>query len=205
MNKSLRLVAFLGLSLFAVSFFLPPGFYNSPRERFLWSREAVFPFDGSGMPFVFIGVSVLLIYPYLWAALASLAFLFPGSISGRAALRGQLLCHLLGLAVLTVLGVSMLVLRDDFLPRGAQWAAATVPVFLFLAMLGAARFCRPDRRVPAITALGLLLFTPLHFIVGYLVVLDGGRSWGYFLGGIGSVAALAGSIGLFIKSDTLKK
>ncbi len=205
MSKALRLIAFFGLLLFVLSFFLPPGFYNSPRERFLWSREAIFPFDGSGESLVFVGTSLLLIYPYLWAALATLSFLISGGTESAAALWSQLLCHLVGMAVLIAFGVSMLLLHDDFLPRPAQWAAVVVPVCLLPAIFGAARFRRPARRVAAVTAVSLILFAPLNFIVGYLVVLDGGTSWGYFLGGAGSVIALAGSIGLFINSDTSQK
>ncbi len=196
MSKALRLIVLFGLLLFVFSFFLPPGFYNSPQERFHWSWEAIFPFDGSGESLVFVGTCLVLIYPYLWAVLAAFAFLIPGGTESAAALWGQLLCHLVGMVVLVALGLSMLLFHDDFLPRPAQWMAAVVPVCLLLTIFGAARFCRPARRVPIVTAVSLLLFAPLNFIVGYLVVLDGGASWGYFLGGAGSLIALAGNIGL---------
>lgn len=190
-----RGTAVLGSLLLAASFFLPPGFYNSPAARFSWSREAVFPFPSGGESLVFIAVCVAIVYPYLWALVAAVGLLhFPGG--EKPAWRSQFICHLLGGVVVAALGLTLLILRDTYTPRPLQWILTLVPVGFLAVFLTAARLLGPGRRLPALTALGLAVFTPPQVVLGRLVELDGGEGWGYFLGAAGGILGFLGCLGI---------
>lgn len=190
MRRPGRVAAVSGLAVFAVTFFLPPGFYNSPLGRFAWSFEAVFLAESGGERLAFLGICLAIVYPYLWSLVTALLLLF--RVSVRPAVGSQLACHLIGAVPITALGWTLILLRSDFPDRFVQWLAALAPA-AFLLLLGAAvKIFPPSRRFPALVFPALLLFAPLQLILGYFVRLDGGAWWGYLLGGTGALLALSG-------------
>lgn len=200
MTSLWRAIAFLGVGLFAASFFLPLDFYNSPMERFLWALDAAFPFVNWVESLAFIGVCCAIAYPYLWAFIAGLTLLFGVHMSIKFACRSHLFCHLFGGIPITALGILLLILGDTFPPRAVQWVAAIVPSALLLILLVISSFFQPSRRIPALIILSIIIFVPLQFILAYQVLLDGGEWWGFFLGALGGIIGLVGSIGLFVRS-----
>ncbi len=185
-----RLAAVSGLAVFAASFFLPGGFYNSPGGRFAWSWETVFLAETAGERLVFIGICLAIAYPYLWA-LATAGALAAGR-KGRWAVRVQFTCHLAGGVPITAIGLALILSGSDFPAPAVQWIAALVPAGFILLLLAGAKFTPPARRLPALAAGALLLFAPLQVILLYSVRLDGGTWWGYLLGAGGAVFALFG-------------
>ncbi|HDL64608.1 MAG TPA: hypothetical protein ENH12_04385 [Proteobacteria bacterium] len=51
-------------------------------------------------------------------------------------------------------------------------------------------------RFSVLSAIALLLFIPLQFVLYYYVQLDGGAGWGYLMGGLGALVGLIGSFSL---------
>ncbi len=194
-----RGIGFFGALLFAASFFLPFDFYNSPAARFLWALDAVFPFSAPVESLVFILVCCAIVYPYLWALIAAVSMLVRGSSGERLALRGQIGCHLAGGVAMTVVGITLLVLGDTYTPRALQWVLAVVPATFFIVLLVAASVPAPDRRIPLVTALSLVIFIPPQLILAQQVILDGGDSWGFFLGAGGGILGLIGSVGILFR------
>jgi len=196
MSRLGRAVAVGGLILLAASFFLPPGFYNSPRGRFSWSFQAVSLSETFGEMLAFSGICLVIVYPYFWALLTAI-FLLRGR-SDRRAVRFQFICHLAGGLPITAIGLALLLSGSDFPVPAVQWIAALVPAGFILLLLAGAIFASPARRLPVLAAGSLLLFSFLQAILLYSVWLDGGSWWGYLLGAGGAVSALFGIVfGLF--------
>ena len=190
-------ISFLGVMVFAISFFLPLEFYNSPLARFRWSLDSVFLAETWGESLVFIGICLAIIYPYLWALVTSLFFL--SSFHGRWAVPSQFICHLSGGIPIASLGVTLLLIKAEFPPVLVQWIAALAPVLLFLLLAISLRL-KSSARFPVMASLSLIIFLPLQFVLYHQVSLDGGVGWGFFLGGVGALIGLIGSISLIFRS-----
>ncbi len=194
-----RYLTYLGLIIFAATFFLPLGFYNSPLGRFRWSLDSVFLAESPGESMAFVGICLAIAYPYIWALTSAYIFFF-NRYPGRWAVRIQFLCHLFGGIPITVLGLTLILLKAEFPPVGVQWIALLFPVGLILILLVIATIVKPPRRFPALVATALILFTPLQFILYHFILLDGGFGWGYLLGGGGALIGLIGSSALIFRS-----
>ena len=197
MTSFRRKLTFLGIIVFAITFFLPPGFYNSPSARFQWSFDSVFLTESRGETLAFIGICLALVYPYLWALITALFFL--GRFTGRGAVRSQFICHLLGGVPIISLGLTLILVKAEFPPGQVQWIAALAPAVLFLILLATAALISPPRRFPCMVSLPLILFIPIQFVLYQQVSLDGGAGWGFFLGGAGALIGLVGSVSLIFK------
>ena len=194
-----RKLTFLGIIVFAITFFLPPGFYNSPFGRFRWSFDSIFLSDSPGESLAFLGLCLAIAYPYLWALIT--AFFFLGRFPGRWAVRSQFICHLFGGIPVTSLGLTLILLKAEFPPGSVQWIAALVPAVLLLLLLTLSALIKPPRRFPALSALALIVFTPLQIILYYNILLDGGTGWGYLMGGLGALVGLIGSCALVFSHE----
>jgi hypothetical protein len=198
MNRALdtlsRWILAAGAALFALSFFLPPGFDNRPFAMLRWALETAFPSEGFGQSAAFTGVAVVIAYPYAWALMVTAAALW-SLRSGRPApgAAAHVAVNAAGGLSLMAISVLMLLLDDPWLPARFAWVGAILPVAM-LALIGcAARFARPERRAWAVIAVAFL--PHLIFQVG-LTALSAGRAGeilGFGVGGAGTVLALAGS------------
>jgi len=194
-----RKLTSLGLIVFAVTFFLPAGFYNSPLGRFRWSLDSVFLAESPGESMAFVGICLAIAYPYIWALTSAYIFFF-NRYPGRWAVRIQFLCHLFGGIPIIALGLTLILLKAEFPPVGVQWIALLFPVGLILILLATSMLVKPHRRFPALASVALIVFIPLQFILYHFILLDGGSGWGYLLGGGGALIGLIGSSALIFRS-----
>lgn len=200
MTTFLRKLTSLGIIVFAISFFFPVGFYNTPFARFRWSFDSVFLSESPGESMAFIGICLALAYPYLWALIT--AFFLLGRFQGRWAVRSQFIIHLLGAVPVTALGLTLIFLKAEFPPPRVQWIAALMPAAFILFLLAATKPVKSPRRFPVLVTLSLLFFMPLQFIIYYYLQLDGGIGWGYLVGGFGALVGLiAGCALIFSPPD----
>ena len=193
-----RKLTSLGLIVFAVTFFLPVGFYNSPLGRFRWSLDAVFLSESPGESMAFIGICLAIAYPYVWALTSGAIFFFNRS-PGSWAIRSQFLCHILGGIPMISLGLTLILLKAEFPSASVQWIAVLAPVILWGGLLAIALSMPVRSRFPAMVALVLIIFTPIQFVLYHQVSLDGGAGWGFFLGGAGALIGLIGSFVLIFR------
>ena len=200
MNAFFRIIAALGALFFALSFVLPPHFYNSPGGRFEWALDAAFPVENWGESLVFVGVALVIAYPYLWSLLTAASLLYTGSKHGKLILRSQLLCHLGGGVIVTALGVLLLALHDTFLPVSAQVTAAVFPLLFFSALLATVSAARPSRRLPAVAAVGMIPFIPLQLVLAHEIMFEYDPAWGFILGAAGAAVCVAGSLVVLFRS-----
>ena len=189
----------LGIIVFAITFFLPPDFYNSPLGRFRWSFDSIFLAESVGESLAFIGIGLAIAYPYLWALITAFFFLFSNS-PGRWAIRSQFIAHLVGAVPITALGLTLIFLKAEFPAPRVQWIAALTPVAFLIFLLVTAKLVKIPRRFSALVALALLLFIPLQFVLYHYVLMDGGVGWGYLLGGVASLIAFLGNLVVIIRS-----
>ena len=191
-------LTFSGIIVFALTFFLPPDFYNSPLGRFRWSFDSIFLAESAAESLAFVGIGLAIAYPYLWALITAF-FLFSNS-PGVWSVRSQFIAHLVGAVPITALGLTLIFLKAEFpLPR-VQWIAALTPAAFIIFFLAAAKLVKIRRRFSALVAISLLLFIPLQFVLYHYVLLDGGVGWGYLLGGAAALTALIGNLVVIIRS-----
>ena len=181
----------LGIIVFAVTFFLPLESPHSPSAYFRWSYDAVFMSESPGETLAFLGICLALAYPYIWALITALFFF--GGFWGRWSVRMQFICQLLGGISIVSLGLTLILLKAEFPPGSVQWIAVLAPVVLLLLLLMIVILIKPPRRFPALSAVTLIIFAPLQFVLYYYVCLDGGVGWGYLMGGLGALVGLVGS------------
>ena len=183
-----RRLIFSGLIIFAITFFLPPEFYNSPLGRFRWSFDSIFLAESPGESLAFLGICLVIAYPYIWALIT--AFFLLGRFPVRWAVRSQFICHLLGGIPLALLGLTLILLQAEFPPPRVQWIAVLAPAIFIIFLLAATKLVKISRRLFVLVVLALFLFIPLQFTTHYYVQLDGGAGWGYLMGGLSALVGL---------------
>lgn len=196
MTRAARILVALGATLFAAAFFLPAGTPYPYRgvEVFKWAREAIASGDKLGEKLAFGGVSLLVLYPYAWGLAVALACL-PGPI-GRVMRTPwiHVAFHALGGLVLVSLGALLLILRDDWIPTGAQWLAVGAPLVLVIAMAGVARKVRGPRATWIIATIGFAILSPAAFLWARKAATEGYPVWALVMGGVGGCAAAIGGL-----------
>jgi len=187
MKKALYLTASLGAALFALSFFLPFSFHNSPFRRFLWALDAALHGEELNEKIGLGGASLVIVYPYLWSGLCFLSFLFP-RLKPQAFLLAASVLHLAGLGTLAFLAGALLYLRDSYIPYGLQLAGLVVPLLLLAGLTASAWFGgQLPRRRALSTTLAFLPQIPLQMGLAFAVRADGGPPWGFMLGAAGAL------------------
>jgi hypothetical protein len=191
---SFRLIAAAGAGILAGSFFLFPAFHNSPLGRFRWAADEVFTGAGLDHALVFLGMALVIAYPYVWAGVVALTVGWSWERRERVPLVSQLACHLTGGGIVVAFGWILLLTGDAYVPRGVQCAAALVPIAIVGGMLAIARWARPRRRLPAITMVGFIPHLIMQPALALAVKRDGGWPEGYLLAACGAVVGLGGSV-----------
>jgi len=196
----LRGLGSLGSLLLAFSFFLPPSYHNSPWARFQWAWREVISSEGQGAwhrP-TFLGLAVVVAYPYLWAFLTTPAAWVRSKRAAGAQTLVQLGCHAVGLGLLGVFGFLLLLTGDTYVPKSAQVASVFVSVVLFSGVLFLRRMGSPRRSLCLVTAAGFFPHLFLQPILAVHVALDGGPAGGYALGTAGAFFGFGAMVCLFL-------
>jgi len=186
-----------GFAIVGLSFFIPPGFHNAPLGRLLWAFERVATSEPVGLSdrCIFLGVSVVIVYPYLYSLLAAFTVSVP---SGRALFPLHLGLHGVGLGLLFVFGLLLLLSGDTYVPRAVQ-----VGAMLFALLFGSfaavvAKRLRARRASLAVMTATSAVQVPLQLGIAAAVFADGGPPGGYLLGACGALLAFCGSVSLFM-------
>ena len=197
MTGALRAVAAAGGLALAASFFVPWDDHRAPVRQFMaWTVESDFSAGDKAEVAFSIGVALAMAYPDVWALVAAAGAWWPER--RRAAVWGQLACHMAGGGVVAGLGVALRVWRDTWVPEPVQRAAIVAPIVLLLLVAGAVRFIRPARRLAAVSIIGYIPHAMLGPALAWAVYRDGGMPWGYLLGTFGALMGLAGNACVFM-------
>ena len=190
-----RLAVILGGALLLLSFFMPFGFMHAPFGMMRWMAEAVATAESAGEALAFTGATVVIVYPYAWVLLVMAAAL--RDFSGKRSVCPWLhvAVHTLGGLVLMALCITLLLLRDPWLPAKLQWTGASLPVAILLPLWAVARFAAPARRGWLVIAVGLAPQLLFQVMLAFVSVGRAGQAEGFIVGAAGALLALAGAVG----------
>ncbi len=189
-----RIALILGGSLFVVSFFLPVR-NHAPVEEMRAAISAVSMSESAGEAAANIGMAVVIAYAYVWVLLVVAAAVWNFSGKRSAWTWVHVGVNTVGNLVLMALCVTLLWLRDPWLPAKLQWTGAILPVGILLPIWAAARFASPERRAWVVIALGLMPQLLFQVMLAFVSVGRAGQAEGFMVGSLGALAALLGSIG----------
>jgi len=194
MNRTVyRMMLTAGAILFAVSFFLPPSFHNSPMQLVKWAFHAALPVDNPWSTFGFAGAAVVIVYPYFWAmGLVMTPTL--GNKAERFVKPFSLACHSVGGLLIASIAILLVVVHDTWIPIWIQWTAITLSAAFLCLMWTAALRLAPARQTAAVIVLGMLPQIPLQFLVTREVVLHQNSPLGYVMGGIGATVVVVSAL-----------
>ena len=190
-----RLAVILGAALLGLSFFMPFGFMHAPFGMMKWMADAMVTAESTGEALAFSGATVVIVYPYAWALLVVAAAL--RDFSGKRGVGPWLhvAVHTLGGLVLMALCITLLLLRDPWLPAKLQWTGASLPVAILLPLWAVARFAAPARRGWLVIAVGLAPQVLFQIMLAFVSVGRAGQAEGFIVGAAGALLALAGAAG----------
>ena len=199
-----RLAVLGGGALFTLSFFMPFGFMHAPFGMMKWMAEAVATAESTGEALAFIGATVVIAYPYIWALLVMAAAL--REFSGKRGVWPWLhvAVHTVGGLVLMALCITLLLLRDPWLPAKLQWTGAILPVAILLPLWGVALLAAPARRGWLVIAVGLAPQLLFQVMLAFVSVGRAGQAEGFIVGAAGALLALAGAAGAVLWYDSVE-
>jgi hypothetical protein len=183
----------VGAGLFALSFFMPYSFHNSPVQLVKWALHAAFPVDNPWSTFGFAGAAVIIVYPYFWA----LGLAITSTLGEEAEQFGKwfhLACHSIGGLLIASIATLLVAVHDTWIPAWIQWTAIAMPaVFLWLMWTAALKFTLA-RQTAAVIVLGMLPQIPLQFLVAREVALHQNSPLGYIAGGVGATVVVVAAL-----------
>ena len=200
MNRVTRLIAAVSGAVFAGSFFLPSGYFNTPLQRLKWAMDSVMPLDNLWMSSAYVAVAVIVLYPYVWALTAVVTNGLTLFRTGRAIAWPQFVCQVIGGTAVVYVATLLLVSGDTHPSRPVQIVLIVGPLVLVSAMALGIVFLKPDKRLALITALGFLPQIPAQWMVAREVsdpIWGGQPKWGFVMAGVAAaVGFIAASVEL---------
>ncbi|MEI6970403.1 MAG: hypothetical protein WCL44_02715 [bacterium] len=200
-----RIMVALAALVFSASFFLPADSDRSPAKVLKGIAETVSSLDDVVAAAIFTAVAVVIAYPYAWALL--LAF---SAAAGRKRrfLENRWLhlgFHAVGGLLVAAVGITMLIIRDTWIPTPVQWAAATAPFVVLAMMILLILAVDRTRGVWVIAVLGLLPHVPVQLMLVRVATGMDESPLGFVMGGAGAAVATAGSLLLLYLRSPARK
>jgi hypothetical protein len=197
-----RLVVSAGAILFAISFFLPVHSSRAPFSMLKWTIETASSMDTRFEFLAFAAVSAIIAYPYAWSAAVALAGLAGRSWPFTENRWLHLSFHAAGGLLTAAIGITLLALRETWIPVPAQWAAAAAPLVILALMIFSILLIRGNRSAWLVIALGFIPQAPLHLALARAASDFEEPAWGFIMGGASATLAIAGSLLMFFQPRT---
>lgn len=189
-----RLVVTAASLAFSASFFLPAVSDRTPVKVLKGIAETASSLENRVAAVMFFALAVVMAYPYVWALLLASAAAFGRKHRFLENRWIHLVFHAAGGMLVAAVGITMLVIRDTWIPIPAQWAAATVPFVVLSVMMFVVLSVERTSGVWVIAALGFLPHVPVQFLLARMATGMDEAPWGFIMGGSGAAAVVIGSL-----------
>lgn len=191
-----RLAAGLGSLVFVVSFFLPPESDRTPVEILKWTLDTTFTSDAVGQTLMFGALSMIILYPPVWAVASIAASAGWGRWSWMRAPWLYLAIHTAGGGMLLAVSLVLLWIHDSWIPAFVPVAGVVLPAVILVPLWLVGVRMRREWRTGAVMALGHLLMLLMVAVMAVVCSIRGEPSWGFWTGVAGAALAAGGSLGL---------